>query len=338
MPMKSNVSNGKQPKVSLILPVYNAEKYIEETFGMIEKQTYNNLKIIVVDDGSVDNSLNILKKITYNKNNVVILEKKNGGLSSARNYGLQHVDTEYVTFVDSDDYIDIDYVETLIKPFMVDDNVAISAVKYFRTSTYSADHFTNIKDTEFLKRNLGLNKFLLQSKGYDVSTWAKMYRFSLFEEISFLDGITYEDFEIIPKLFSKIKESDLIAFIDAVKYQYIRTPNSIITADFKKRDLDILSIVSEGFPFTERKLPENRDAYLAKAIAGTFSVYRKAIRSGANEDSINLIYKKLKWLLGKINYKNKLTKKEIVAYIALFFGKKVSIPIVQLLSKLLREG
>ncbi|KRN94732.1 glycosyltransferase family 2 protein [Pediococcus stilesii] len=331
-------SSTKQPKISLIFPVYNAEKYIEKTFSMVKNQTYKNLKIIVVDDGSSDNSLNILQRMAVNNDNIVVLEKKNGGLSSARNYGLQYADTDYVTFVDADDYIDSDYVETLIAPFLIRNNVAISTVKYFRTDTYSSNYFTKTREIKFLKRDSGFNKLLLQSKGYDVSTWAKMYKTSLFKKIKFLDGITYEDFEIIPKLFSGIEEKYWISFIDAVKYQYIRTPNSIITADFKKRDLDILSIVSEGLPFIDNALPESRDAYLSKAIAGTFSVYRKAIRSNATETDIRLIYDKLRWLLKEINIKKGLTKKEIVAYATLLFGKRLSIPITRLLSRCLKEG
>lgn len=326
------------PMVTMILPVYNAESYIKSTFKFVLNQTYKNLKIIVVDDGSDDKSLSILEKLSQNDKRVTILSKKNGGLSSARNYALNYVSSEYVTFVDSDDYIDTDYVTKLIEPFLINSKVAISLVKYIRTSSYVADGFSSKDKTEFLKRDAGFNKCLLQSKGYDVSAWAKMYKTKLFAKNKYLNGITYEDLEIIPKLFAEINQDEMIAYVNATKYQYIKTPNSIITGTFQKRDLDILPIVHNGVRLVEQKMPNVREAYLAKAIAATFSVYRKAIRGNATKNEKNKIFDTLKWLTKQINIRKEITKKEILVSFLVILGEKYSTPLVKLISKLLKEG
>ena len=339
MPIKSKLSNSDdRPEVTVIFPVYNAENYIKDTFTCILKQNYSNLKIIAIDDGSSDKSLDILNELSQDDNRVTVLKKDNGGQSSARNYGLKHMTSDFVTFVDSDDYIDRDYITKLIEPFLLNEKVMLSLVKYVRTSFFSIDNFTNNNEINFLKRDDGFNKCLLQSKGYDVSAWAKMYRAELFRNNYFLTGITYEDFEIIPRIFAKIPKNGIVASIDAVKYQYMKTPNSIITGEFKKRDLDIISIVHSGVPFIEKTLFDSREAYLAKAIASTFGVYRKAIRGNASKKNKDEIFKTLKWLMGLVNKRKKLTKKEIVVKVVLVLGEKYSVPLVKILSKILKEG
>lgn len=337
--LESRLNNSfNYPEVTIVLPAYNAQKYIKDTFKCVLSQIYKNLKIIVVDDGSTDQTLDIIKELSQNDKRVTILSKENGGLSSARNYGLTHVTSEYVTFVDSDDYIDTDYVTKLMEPFLLNDNVMISLVKYVRTSFYLANGFSNNNKIEFLKRDAGFNKCLLQYKGYDVSAWAKMYKTNLFEENKYVDGITYEDLEILPKLFSEINQDGMIAYVDSVKYQYMRTPNSIITGSFQERDLDILDIVRNGLAFVEQRLPNSREAYLAKAIAATFSVYRKAIRANGEKEDRSKIFETLKWLARQVNMRSGLTKKEIIAFLVLMLGERGSIPLVRMLSKFLKEG
>lgn len=102
-----------QPLISIIIPVYNSEKYIERMLLACINQTYRNIEIIVVNDGSSDNSQNIISKIAEYDARVCVLNKHNGGVSSARNYGMNHAHGDWLTFVDADDYIDKNYIEYL---------------------------------------------------------------------------------------------------------------------------------------------------------------------------------------------------------------------------------
>ena len=100
-------------KITVIVPVYNVEHYLDKCLDSVIKQTYKNIEIIVVNDGSTDNSGEICQEYAQKDNRIVYIEKENGGLSDARNAGLDQMTGSYVTFVDSDDWIEQDYVETL---------------------------------------------------------------------------------------------------------------------------------------------------------------------------------------------------------------------------------
>lgn len=102
-------------KITVIVPVYNVENYLEKCLDSLINQTYKNLEIIVINDGSTDNSGEICQEYAQKDNRIVYIEKENGGQSEARNMGLDRMTGSYVTFVDSDDWVELDYVETLYK-------------------------------------------------------------------------------------------------------------------------------------------------------------------------------------------------------------------------------
>lgn len=119
------------PKVSFIIPCYNVESFIEECIESITKQTYNNIEIIPVDDGSPDNTGNILNKLAQKDNRIKVVHQKNGGVSSARNAGIDLASGEYIVFVDGDDYISSDYTEYMISMVLKNDaDMALSVNNY----------------------------------------------------------------------------------------------------------------------------------------------------------------------------------------------------------------
>ena len=103
-------------KISVVVPVYNVEKYLKKCVGSLLRQTYKNFEIILVDDGSSDGSGKLCDSYAEQSRNIFVLHKQNGGLSDARNYALPYIKGQYVTFVDSDDYVDLDFLERLAKP------------------------------------------------------------------------------------------------------------------------------------------------------------------------------------------------------------------------------
>ena len=132
------------PKISVIVPIYNVEKYLEKCLGSIINQTYKNLEIICVNDGSTDNSLEILKKYSNQDSRIIIIDKKNGGLSSARNEGLKIATGEFIGFVDSDDYIESNTYEECILKFKED--ITIDMVCFsFKFVYENSEHIINSK-------------------------------------------------------------------------------------------------------------------------------------------------------------------------------------------------
>ena len=108
-------------KVSVVVPIYNVEKYLPKCIETIQTQSYENLEIILVNDGSTDSCLKICEKYKKDDERIIIVNKKNGGLSDARNYGIEKATGKWITFIDSDDYVEKDYIETLINLSNSDD-------------------------------------------------------------------------------------------------------------------------------------------------------------------------------------------------------------------------
>lgn len=204
-------------KVSIVVPVYNVEKYLAKCLDSLLSQTYKDIKIIVVNDGSPDNSQSIIDE--YQKNNPEIIEsyiKENGGLSDARNYGLKYVDSEYVCFVDSDDYIENNLVERCIETIQKDN----SDLVHFN---YCRDNFeTNEKENIINRIEAGV--YNLKEDNYILAysanaAWNKLYKTKLFKEnnIEFPKGLLYEDLATTTRILTLCNK---VSYIDDVLYHY----------------------------------------------------------------------------------------------------------------------
>ena len=136
-------------KISVIIPVYNVEKYIGQCLDSIVNQTYKNLEIIIVNDGTKDNSMRVVEKYLSDKR-IKIINKENGGLSSARNKGMEEVTGEYISFVDSDDWIELDTYERLIKN-LTNEDVIIFNHSRVEDSTGEVIESKHIKDNEMIE-------------------------------------------------------------------------------------------------------------------------------------------------------------------------------------------
>lgn len=169
-------------KISIILPVYNAEKTIKKCIDSIINQTFKDYKIIVINDGSTDNTLNILN--SYNDERLIVINSKNKGTGNARNIALDKVDTEYITFIDADDYIDSRYLEIL----------------YNNIINYSADiacsnRIKNKNKIEVLDRKKSLKYLLCLKEKYGVSVVAKLFKFSIIKDLRFDTNNHFEDID-----------------------------------------------------------------------------------------------------------------------------------------------
>lgn len=212
-------------KFSIIMPVYNVEKYIEKCIKSIIDQSYKNYELLIVDDGSIDNSIKLAKQLTKNLKNVKILTKENGGLSDARNYGLEYASGDYIWFVDSDDYIRNDALEILSKE-LNNDIICFGYYKVCSNSTEKVKIKYNYLDD--------IRRYLL----YTPSACTRIYKRSFLKNnnIKFEKGKFYEDLGLTPWL---VKFTNSIGFIDECLYYYIIRDNSIMTsANFNQKKDD----------------------------------------------------------------------------------------------------
>lgn len=188
-------------KISVIVPVYNMEKYLERCLDSICNQSYDNLDILLVDDGSTDKSLSILYEYMKKDNRIRVFEKENGGQASARNYGLKHMIGDYVSFVDSDDYLEINCLEICVNQLNENDYDLI----IFDSNYIKGNKVTHVKS------GLGM-------VDSTPSSCNKLFKVGLWEQEEFPINFWYEDLGIIPFIVTKSK---LPVKIDEPLYNYL---------------------------------------------------------------------------------------------------------------------
>lgn len=226
--------------VSVIVPVYNVKPYLRKCLDSILAQTYQNIEIIVVDDGSTDGSSEICDEYAAANKILSVFHKKNGGLSSARNYGLDRIQGEYVGFVDSDDYIHPQMYELLVQPLEMKITDCVSAgyvecyeeIEGFPLYEKSAVHYYDIDIDE-----INNEFFRLIPDKIGISVWRKAYRSSIFTNIRFVDGCVAEDLIALPEILKSIRK---ITILDKDIYYYRQSNASIIRSPFSKKNLDFL--------------------------------------------------------------------------------------------------
>lgn len=227
-------------KVSIIIPVYNVEKYIKQCLKSVLNQTYKNLEIILVNDGTKDNSMKVIEEYLQDER-IIIINKENGGLSSARNSGLDKVTGEYIYFLDSDDWLEENALEILIN-----NSSDIDIVRG------NFNYYDEIKNTKRLpKFRLEYNKnlegkFLLQD-GVEVMVWNKLYKTSFIKKnnLKFVEGIIHEDEEFTFKTYML---NPKVKYLEKVTYNYrVNRANSITNDSKKNSSINSLGKIIENF-------------------------------------------------------------------------------------------
>lgn len=226
--------------ISVIVPVYNTEKYLFECVESLLKQTYQNFELILVDDGSTDNCGKICDEYSLKDERIKVIHKINGGLSSAWNAGIKEAKGSYLSFIDSDDYVDKKFLESMYHCLM-EKKADICECSFF----YLKD---NKRIPEKLFRyeildNVTAVKYLFtDSYGSYVVTWNKLYKKKLFNQIRFPEGKLHEDEFTTYKL---LYESKQIAYLNQHLYNYRIRKGSIMTSGFSMKRAEILKCIGE---------------------------------------------------------------------------------------------
>ena len=189
--------------ISIIVPVYNLENYIEKCIESLIKQTSTNIEIILINDGSIDNSSKILDKFVKMDKRIKVIHKTNEGVSKARNIGLENANGQYITFVDGDDTVEKNYVEFLYKS-IINNNVDISICGHKDIKDGNVAFET--KELEIKANSEQTLKMLFETNYFSTTVWAKMYKKELFNENKFDTTLSIaEDLDLLYKIFGKAK-------------------------------------------------------------------------------------------------------------------------------------
>lgn len=257
------------PLISVIIPVYNIENYVEKCILSVLAQTYENIEIIIVNDGSTDSSPVICQKYADSDSRIVLINKENGGLSDARNKGLEVAKGEYLTFIDGDDFVSKDFINTLYRE-LVDNDADISMTNYLKVySNNQAMLGNSLWNDEKLIIFTGLDgiNYLLEYKAYVnlIVSWNKLYKRELFDGIWFPYGKINEDSFVIYKLFYRTQK---IAYVNEPLYYYVRREGSIIHSAFSNRRYNMVEANKEMFD-----LCIEHNIFLPKAAKRYFFTY-----------------------------------------------------------------
>lgn len=235
-------------RFSIIVPVYNVEKYLGRCLDSICSQSFTDIEIIVIDDGSNDNSREIYESYAQRDQRIIVIRQENQGLSAARNTGLSHASGEYIIFVDSDDYIDIDACKrfSAIIENAAPEIIIGGATVHEGGRSYPMTH-TNLQEgVEYT--GIEYSRLSINAREWYSMVWLGCYSRDYLEcnELKFKTGIFHEDLELQPRLFLNAEK---IRFMDKPFYHYCIRPDSITTADseayINRKLSDIMSVLED---------------------------------------------------------------------------------------------
>ena len=295
--------------ISIIVPAYNMEEYLEKCIASLLAQTYTNIEIVIVDDGSTDNTWKLCEIFQSNHSNILAIHQVNGGAASARNKGIDAAAGEYLMFVDADDYVEPDICERLINA-LVENNAGCAMCGFDHVdSTGKQIKAMCSNKLEIITGIEGVRNMYLSGRDYYrfVEPVVKLHKRVNWENIRFKDGLYYEDLQVMPYLFSKI---DKVVIIPYIGYHYLQRAGSashgVGTDD--KRVTDSVLIRSEHADFFDQIGEfEIRDRVIGLLLEliitcdingwtpyAEINKYRKIFRDNWNRVNKKLLPKKLR--------------------------------------------
>jgi len=277
--------------ISIIVPIYNAEKYLSECIKSILCQTYKNIQLILINDGSTDNSLDICNYYKTIDNRILIIDKPNEGVSAARNIGIKYAEGEYIGFVDSDDYIQENMYELLLKQ-MKNDKSQVCAMTSYTISSFEK-HNSIYKD-KIISGNEALKHLLLLR--FPTSLWAYLYSKDVIKNSYLNDEIHFfEDFELNYRVLSI---SSTVSICDQKLYNYRSNEGSINRQEINDKRttcLKIYEIIIENLDDKNRKLVKYALHFRAHFLISVIASLSKSI--DADDKYYNIAHKNAKGML-----------------------------------------
>lgn len=305
--------------ISVIVPIYNVEQYVEQCIESIIRQTYKNIEIICVDDKSPDNSIKICEQMALMDSRIkIIYRNENGGLSAARNTGIEEANGEYIAFVDSDDWVSEDYLEVLYS--MIKNNKAdIAQASYARTTI---SNIGILQDDEIYVREMtGIEafRFMYNTISYQPSVnytvvWNKLYKKNVLKDIKFPEGKIFEDQYFTPIVFYQSKR---VVVTNKKVYFYRKNYSGITAQKYNLRFQDELEMhLKQYIYFKEKGEKELMDIVLARYMPLAINHYIVSIFHKNKDAKKNAYFKVLKMLPNYL--KNKKVRLYYKLYILLF--------------------
>ena len=306
-----------KPLVSIIVPIYNVEKYLPRCIDSILLQDYPNIEIWLVDDGSPDGCPAICDEYAKRDKRIKVIHKPNGGQSDARNAALDVAKGEFITFIDSDDYVSKDYVSTLFK-LLKSYDADIAQCEWQEYNDFLAipkQTQTGGKIKQFDKTEAIKNVFY--QKTLSASACLKLYRRSIFQNLRFPLGTLYEDLATVYPAFNNSKR---IVHTSGKLYYYYQRPGSTLHVFNEKRTV-VIKILKEILEQIERENPECINAVKSRLLSAAFNMLRLVPKDDKYEDYIKEWWNIIKGLRMKCLFDSNVRIKNKIGIILSFLGR-----------------
>ncbi len=240
--------------ISVIIPAYNVLPYLERCVKSVVCQTYKDLEIILVNDGSTDGTGSLCERLAETDSRIKVVHKENGGLSDARNAGIDVAEGEFYSFIDGDDYIEPDTYEAMIAQ-MQDAGVSIveggmaSTDEQGNTTIHMCPERRKLSKEEAFINLFGTEKYIMES------SCDKLFRSALFEHIRYKKGIINEDMELLPRV---LDLCDSVVLLNKVIYHYIKRPGALTTSGYSLKRHEAIRIERDIYLMCKEKYPKLR--------------------------------------------------------------------------------
>ena len=303
--------------ISVIVPIYNVEKYLRRCLDSICNQMYQNLEIVLVDDGSTDSSGKIADEYARRDTRFHVMHKQNGGLSDARNAGLSYCHGTYIVFVDSDDYVTEDYVMVLYD-LLKHNHADISVVSL----THQEEELSKISDSTAAK--IYNTKEALQDLLYQrisTSANAKMYRAELFSDIRYPQGRLYEDVIATYQIFEKATK---VVWCDIKKYWYYVRTDSIVRSVFNVKKMDYVYNCEEVLEEVKKKYPALSKAAESRLLWAAIHIWVNFTERKKYPEQYQYVYKTIKQYRKSVLSDKAVSTRNKLVVLLTYFGWHLS--------------
>lgn len=276
------------PKISVIVPVYKVEKYIHKCVDSILAQTFTDFELFLVDDGSPDNCGRICDEYAEKDSRIIVIHKENGGLSDARNVAIDRAKGEYLTFIDSDDYVAEKHLETLYNALIsTNSDIAIANITSFSNKDYNTKFYVPAEKITVLETKEKIFETMLTP-----CACAKLYRLSVFDDIRYPVGRLYEDVFVYHEILAK---ANRVVLTGVNSYYYLIRSDSIMHQEYKLQFTDIIDALELRIKKLEelglQQLADENREFIYSRVGAAFAFLNNTVPVNKKRlDEIKKIY------------------------------------------------
>ena len=310
----------EKPLISVIVPAYNVEKFIGKCIDSILRQSFKDFEVLLIDDGAKDSTPEICDACAKKDSRLKVYHKENGGLSDARNYGIDRMQGKYVTFIDSDDYVDSGYFEYLYGLITQEEDIQIAICG--KKSVREDENASPDPETfhEIITGERAVQKMLC-GHGSGHSAWGKLYSANLWKTVRYPKGKIYEDYATTYRVMALV---DKAAWGNAAMYFYVQHIESIMHQKCSRRSLSLVDIADEETEFIVKKWPALKQEALARKVTSELKCLQNILNAKNEEfdDYKQKIVEDVRRHKGELLASKKVALKTKIKIIALLLGER----------------